>query len=544
MILYNGRCRKDRYMERERERVTNNNVSVMARTSRVVRPIGVACLALGGTYYYYKTPTNPNRVPYVPAPFVWSSMPSNIKKRYTSPIQNGAVWNAFSTAVVGGAGTLSKLFLKCNKVTVYNLEGFTSMVESPQRERGIITVSNHKSVWDDPFLWGVLPLKTLFSIDKMRWVLGAADICFTNIFKSYFFAFGQTIPTIRGGTIYQPGMDFAIQKLTKENSGWIHIYPEAKVNQESDKMIRFKWGIARLIMESDNPYVIPIWHKGMEDAKPLYDTPRLFNNDITIIFGEHVDCSDIVQEWKQKKLTDEETRIQITDQLDETNLANFGSDLERDHRKEEDLIDRTFAVMAEVELSRGRIDVVALGKKRKNENYVTLTVDTNFCLSNHYLFCYGKNSTFSVLNVKKWLLTWEYQGIKNVEYYASKVEDKIDVVTGQVNEEVVAVLDPPRNGVHASVIRAVRDARHIDRVIYISCDAKQAIDNFISLCRPQSNRFRGMPFKPSRAVVVDLFPHTDHQELMIEFVRIKEEPVEEESEKAEETPKQANDESA
>jgi tRNA (uracil-5-)-methyltransferase len=31
-----------------------------------------------------------------------------------------------------------------------------------------------------------------------------------------------------------------------------------------------------------------------------------------------------------------------------------------------------------------------------------------------------------------------------VEYYASKVEDKIDVVTGQVNEEVVAVLDPPR----------------------------------------------------------------------------------------------------
>jgi tRNA (uracil-5-)-methyltransferase len=37
-----------------------------------------------------------------------------------------------------------------------------------------------------------------------------------------------------------------------------------------------------------------------------------------------------------------------------------------------------------------------------------------------------------------------------------------------------------------------------------------------------------MPFKPSRAVVVDLFPHTDHQELMIEFVRIKEEPAEDE----------------
>lgn len=37
-----------------------------------------------------------------------------------------------------------------------------------------------------------------------------------------------------------------------------------------------------------------------------------------------------------------------------------------------------------------------------------------------------------------------------------------------------------RNGVHASVIRAVRDAEHIDRVVYISCDAKQALDNFVT----------------------------------------------------------------
>jgi len=31
-----------------------------------------------------------------------------------------------------------------------------------------------------------------------------------------------------------------------------------------------------------------------------------------------------------------------------------------------------------------------------------------------------------------------------VTYYANKVEDKIDVVTGEKNEEVIAVLDPPR----------------------------------------------------------------------------------------------------
>lgn len=32
-------------------------------------------------------------------------------------------------------------------------------------------------------------------------------------------------------------------------------------------------------------------------------------------------------------------------------------------------------------------------------------------------------------------------------YYASKVEDKIDVVTGEKNEEVIAVLDPPRQAI-------------------------------------------------------------------------------------------------
>jgi monolysocardiolipin acyltransferase len=42
-------------------------------------------------------------------------------------------------------------------------------------------VSNHLSVWDDPVLWGVLPMKTLLDIDRMRWVLGAADICYTTL---------------------------------------------------------------------------------------------------------------------------------------------------------------------------------------------------------------------------------------------------------------------------------------------------------------------------------------------------------------------------
>ncbi|CAM0141332.1 hypothetical protein VKS41_003963 [Umbelopsis sp. WA50703] len=112
----------------------------------------------------------------------------------------------------------------------------------------------------------------------------------------------------------------------------------------------------------------------------------------------------------------------------------------------------------------------------------------------------------------------ERNGIKNVEYYASKVEDKLDVLTRNYDEEVVAILDPPRAGVHKSVIQAIRKSK-IQRVIYVSCDAKQARDNFLGLCRPSSNQYEGVPFKPKQAVSVDLFPHADPSELVIEFTR-------------------------
>ncbi|KAI9013944.1 S-adenosyl-L-methionine-dependent methyltransferase [Phycomyces nitens] len=113
----------------------------------------------------------------------------------------------------------------------------------------------------------------------------------------------------------------------------------------------------------------------------------------------------------------------------------------------------------------------------------------------------------------------EMNGISNAEYYASKIEDKIDLFAKAQNEQVVAVLDPPRNGVHSSVIRALRESKQINKVIFISCDPKQALPNFVGLCRPTSKRYLGVPFKPSRAISVDLFPHTEHCELMVEFVR-------------------------
>ncbi|CAO0792581.1 unnamed protein product [Mucor circinelloides] len=293
--------------------MTRNHIFRLTKTK-----LGVASsLAFGATYLYYKPRTNPPPVvPYIPPPFVWESIPKPILKRFTlpHPEQDGFIWNICSTAVIGTAGLLAKGFMNLSQTKVYGLDKFQSIIDDPNRERGIITVSNHESVLDDPFLWGVLPLKTLFSIHKMRWVLGAADICYTSIFKSYFFVFGQTIPTIRGAGIYQPGVDFAIDKVNK--GGWIHIYPEAKVIQEN-KMIRFKWGVGRILMDMDHePLVVPIWHKGMHLAKPLYGTKLVhLNKPITLVFGDPVEYSDILAEWREGKLSKEQTRIKLTERL-------------------------------------------------------------------------------------------------------------------------------------------------------------------------------------------------------------------------------------
>ena len=51
------------------------------------------------------------------------------------------------------------------------------------------------------------------------------------------------------------------------------------------------------------------------------------------------------------------------------------------------------------------------------------------------------------------------------------------------------------------------------------------MQNFIDLSRPTTNKFRGFPFIPKGAIPVDLFPHTEHCELIVEFEREKAEDV-------------------
>ncbi|KAJ6819310.1 zinc finger CCCH domain-containing protein 24 [Iris pallida] len=108
-------------------------------------------------------------------------------------------------------------------------------------------------------------------------------------------------------------------------------------------------------------------------------------------------------------------------------------------------------------------------------------------------------------------------------------------------KNVVAIVDPPRVGLHPTVIKVLRTHPRIRRLVYISCNPESLVANAIELCTPtsetsekgQGNRgWRRMsnaglarqraknmpnsePFRPVRAMAVDLFPHTPHCEMVM-----------------------------
>jgi tRNA (uracil-5-)-methyltransferase len=66
----------------------------------------------------------------------------------------------------------------------------------------------------------------------------------------------------------------------------------------------------------------------------------------------------------------------------------------------------------------------------------------------------------------------------------------------------------------------LRKTKNLERIVFVSCDAKSALRNFTDLGRAASKTLSGLPFVPVAVVPIDLFPHTSHYELVIYFERL------------------------
>uniref|UniRef100_A0A1E1X515 tRNA (uracil(54)-C(5))-methyltransferase n=1 Tax=Amblyomma aureolatum TaxID=187763 RepID=A0A1E1X515_9ACAR len=116
----------------------------------------------------------------------------------------------------------------------------------------------------------------------------------------------------------------------------------------------------------------------------------------------------------------------------------------------------------------------------------------------------------------------ELNGIKNASFVQGKAEDVIQDVIRTVGDckEIVAIVDPPRQGLHNKVLRPLRATASIKKLVYVSCNPEGALQNFLDLARAASNNYRGDPFVLTRAVPVDMFPHTPHCELVLLMERL------------------------
>lgn len=88
------------------------------------------------------------------------------------------------------------------------------------------------------------------------------------------------------------------------------------------------------------------------------------------------------------------------------------------------------------------------------------------------------------------------------------------VASSVVNFKMSKILILDQKAIHQ-----LRKIEKINRLIYISCNPKLASKNFADLGRPESKYLHGEFFVPVKAVAVDLFPHTNHYELVISFKR-------------------------
>jgi len=107
-----------------------------------------------------------------------------------------------------------------------------SSQQQPQ-QRGLLTVSNHRSLFDDPgILSCLLPLPIAIQPHHQRWGICSQEYCFNDALPSFikgYIGAGQVLPISRGSGINQQLLlDFGRHLA---NGEWCHVFPEGGVWQ-------------------------------------------------------------------------------------------------------------------------------------------------------------------------------------------------------------------------------------------------------------------------------------------------------------------------
>ena len=212
-----------------------------------------------------------------------------------------------TTMIIAAVSAMSKLFFyTANTLRFYNEHNLYNAIENRPPDQGLLTISNHNSVADDPFLLSaLLPPRILLDAHKMRWGLCSLDICFQKDFISRTLRLGKALPIERRGGLQQRFLSAAGDKLAAGD--WVHIYPEGRVRQRG--IGYFKRGVGKLIALSYerngvSPIVLPMYHEGSEQIYPHHpETHKLVSplpqrgKKLYVLAGEPLDVTPVLEKF-------------------------------------------------------------------------------------------------------------------------------------------------------------------------------------------------------------------------------------------------------
>lgn len=211
---------------------------------------------------------------------------SDLEERAVGRWKPGRRW--YHPAMAYVTIRLSRLIMKrMNRLEVEGEERFEALRE--RGGRGLLTLSNHVSMFDDP----LLPCNFgLPKYSEVRWVAADALNFFSNPWKAWLFTAGKAVPIVRGGGVDQPGFRFLLERL-KEGE-WVHIFPEGKRTRKPVGMMadELKGGIGMLMAEAQ-PIALPFYHYGMHDVLPVGSLRPRRGKQVRLVFGEKIDCAEL-----------------------------------------------------------------------------------------------------------------------------------------------------------------------------------------------------------------------------------------------------------
>jgi len=222
--------------------------------------------------------------------------------------------------------------------------------------QALITVSNHVSSLDDPFVTSMIvpdeALEPGMSIadvagegtssdgesvetgdggggdaaysNRVRWVMCATDRCFKTKMAADFFKAVQVLPVERGSGLRQPSMAVASSLLSK--GGWVHVFPEG-TRSTTGELLRMKPGVGKLVVDTLSeikekgsartaPLIVPYYHEGMGDLLEKGRKLPKVGTSLRVKVGRPIDIQDLAAKFATGKMTEKEVIAHVMTRVD------------------------------------------------------------------------------------------------------------------------------------------------------------------------------------------------------------------------------------